>query len=483
LLLFPVIKELLADTETPISIFDALRKNGARFLLESVERGERWGRYSMIGLNPIGEVLFEKGRVSFKGDIENIEDSLKPLEALRKVLKRYTIDTGKYELPPFAGGLAGFLSYDIMRYYENLPNCPPDGAGFPDAHFLLTSELVIYDHLKSVIKVICLIPQNSGDDDNRAANIRIENIIKIIKENGRTKSLHNDDQQVQITGNFTKKAFMDAVLKAKNHIKDGDILQVVLAQRLKCSPAPDPFMVYRSLRSINPSPYMFFMDFVDYCLVGSSPECLAKVENGIVETCPIAGTRPRGKTAEEDKSLAAELLRDEKELAEHIMLVDLGRNDIGRVSKIGTVKVEDYMHIERFSHVMHLVSTVKGELEPSLDAFDALLACFPAGTVSGAPRIRAMEIIDQLEPTRRGPYAGAVGYFDFRGNMDTCITIRSVFFKDNCAYLQAGAGIVADSIPEKEYEETLNKLGALLKALCGSDYDLRTQQGRIDYVG
>ena len=482
MILIPVIKEFLADTETPISIFDALRKNGARFLLESVERGERWGRYSMIGLNPIGEVSFEKGRINFKGDIENIEDSLKPLEALREVLKRYTLDAGKYELPPFAGGLAGFLSYDILRYYENLPNRPPDDTGFPDAHFLLTSEIVIYDHLKSVIKVICLIPQNSDDDQYRAAIFRIENIISAIKENGKARSMQNDEQQIQISSNFTKEAFMDAVLRAKDHIKDGDILQVVLSQKLKCSPAPDPFMVYRSLRSINPSPYMFFMDFLEYCLVGSSPECLAKVENGVVETCPIAGTRPRGKTAEEDKLLAVELLRDEKELAEHIMLVDLGRNDIGRVSKIGTVKVEDYMHIERFSHVMHLVSNVKGVIEPSLDAFDALLACFPAGTVSGAPRNRAMEIIDDLEPSARGPYAGALGYFDFRGNMDTCITIRSVFFKDNCAYLQAGAGIVADSIPEKEYEETLNKLGALLKALCGGDFDLRTKIGGIEYV-
>jgi len=241
-------------------------------------------------------------------------------------------------------------------------------------------------------------------------------------------------------------------------------------------------MVYRQLRSLNPSPYMFYMDFNDYCIIGSSPECLAKVENGVVETCPIAGTRPRGKTAEEDEALAQDLLNDEKERAEHIMLVDLGRNDIGRVSRIGTVRVEDYMHIERFSHVMHIVSNVKGMLEPHLDAFDALLACFPAGTVSGAPRIRAMEIIDELEPTGRGPYAGAVGYFDFRGNMDTCITIRSVFFKDNCAYLQAGAGIVADSVPEKEYAETLNKLGALLKVLTNGSIDHTAYKGVKAYV-
>lgn len=481
MLLFPVIKEFLADTETPISIFDALRRNGACFLLESVERGERWGRYSMIGLNPVGEVLFENGTISVKGEIETPEASYGPLEALRKILNRYAIDTQRHELPPFVGGLAGFLSYDILRSYERLPNRPPDDARFPDAHFMLVKDIVVYDHLKSIIKIISLVSQDSGGEGLKAADVRMGKIMRDIKENKKSEFYESKDE-LEITSNFTEKDFMDAVMKAKSHITDGDILQVVLSQRLKCTPAPDSFMVYRQLRSLNPSPYMFYMDFKDYCMIGSSPECLAKVENGIVETCPIAGTRPRGKTAEEDEVLADDLLKDEKERAEHIMLVDLGRNDIGRVSRIGTVRVEDYMHIEKFSHVMHIVSRVKGMLEPCLDAFDALLACFPAGTVSGAPRIRAMEIIDELEPTARGPYAGAVGYFDFRGNMDTCITIRSVFFKDNCAYLQAGAGIVADSIPEKEYAETLNKLGALLKALTNSSIEGMADKGVKAYV-
>jgi len=473
LLLFPVIREFLADTETPITIFDALRKSGACFLLESVERGERRGRYSMIGLNPVGEVLYEGDGIRVRGDIEMPVGPHRPLETLREIIKNYTINTQGHELPPFAGGLAGFLAYDILRYYERLPNRPPDDTSFPEAHFMLVRDIVVYDHLKSIIKIISLVSQDLGEEGFESAKLRIDDILHAIKANNRS-AFYESETDFEVTSNFTKEKFLDAVSKAKEHITDGDILQVVLSQRLKCAPAPESFMVYRRLRSLNPSPYMFYIDFKDYCLVGSSPECLAKAENSIIETCPIAGTRPRGKTAQEDQALADELLRDDKERAEHIMLVDLGRNDIGRVSKIGTVSVEDYMHIERFSHVMHIVSNVKGQLEPSLDAFDALLACFPAGTVSGAPRLRAMEIIDELEPTARGPYAGAVGYFDFRGNMDTCIAIRSVFFKDNCAYLQAGAGIVADSVPGKEYAETLNKLSALLKALKEGGYEFKT---------
>jgi len=465
LLFVPVVKEFLADTLTPISMFEALRKDGARFLLESVEKGERWGRYSMIGINPVGEVLIKDSRVVIRGDLENVENEQKPLEVLRKIIKRYAISETRHELPPFAGGLAGFLSYDTLRYYERLPKRPKSDLGFPDAHFFVTTEMVIYDHLKNTIKLVYLMPHDSGEAGHAKALARIEEIARLIKSNGKPDILEENNSNFVLTGNFTKRMFMDAVVKAKERIVDGDILQVVIARQLKCTPAPDPFLFYRRLRSLNPSPYMFFMDFKDYCIVGSSPECLAKLENGIVETHPIAGTRPRGKTAHEEQMLSEDLLNDEKEKAEHTMLVDLGRNDIGRVSKIGTVKVEDFMHIEKFSHVMHLVSRVKGQIDPRYDAFDALLACFPAGTVTGAPRIRAMEIIDELEPDDRGPYAGAVGYFDFRGTMDTCITIRSIFFKGNCAYLQAGAGIVADSKPENEYYETENKLGALIKAM------------------
>lgn len=461
----PVIKEVMADIHTPISVFNALRRKGARFILESVEKGEHWGRYSIIGMNPIGEVITRDGTLILKGVLQDVRVKTTPVEILREIMSNYRIAGTYQDLPPFAGGLAGFFAYETLSYYEKLPKSEKVDVGFPDAHFLLTTELVVFDHLKNRIRIVCLVPEDSYQSEVNNANKKIEDIIFSISNSSKIDSLFEDETEIAISTNFTKEMYLDSVVKAKEYIVNGDILQVVLARQLKCSPAPDPFTVYRRLRSLNPSPYMFFMEFEEYSVVGSSPECLAKLENGIVETCPIAGTRPRGKTPLEDANLAKDLLSDEKELAEHTMLVDLGRNDIGRVSKIGTVKVEDFMHIEKFSHVMHIVSRVKGALDERFDAFDAFIACFPAGTVSGAPRIRAMEIIDELEPDRRGPYAGALGYFDFRGNMDACITIRSVFFKDDVAYLQAGAGIVADSKPENEFIETENKLGAMLKAL------------------
>jgi len=470
LLLFPVVKEFLADTKTPISIFGALRKNGPCFLLESVEKGENWGRYSMIGIKPAGEIRFHDGKWDATGEIEIPERNDNPMEVLRNLIQKYTVEIQGGDLPAYVGGLAGFLSYDVIRHYEDLPNRPSIDTSFPDAHFMLVKELVVYDHLKSVIKIIILVPENERVGAFKYAESRIDEIMQQIeKEDIKANTLSHE--KLYVKSNFTKQKFMDAVERAKKYIENGEILQVVLSQRLKVTPMPEAFSVYRRLRSLNPSPYMFYFDFSDYSILGSSPECLAKVENGVIETHPIAGTRKRGLNAQEDSVLAKELLSDKKELAEHKMLVELGQDDLGRVSKKDSVYVEDYMHVEKFSHVMHIVSKVKGLLDKDKDSFDALIACFPAGTVSGAPRKRAMEIIDELEPTARGPYAGAVGYFDFRGNMDTCISIRSMFFKDNCAYLQAGAGIVSDSEPEKEYFETLNKLGGLLKALTKDGFN------------
>lgn len=466
-ILIPIVKEYLADTLTPISIFKSLRPIGAKFLLESVEKGELWGRYSIIGMNPDAEIIIRNGKIQIYGSVPHLKSvsGAKPLEALRQILKGYRIKDSK-NLPPFGGGLVGFMGYDILRYYENLPDMPVDDADFPDAHLFLSTHIVIYDHFKNSIKLIRLIPE---DEDSAAVQKKIKDemdgLVKKVN-NGNDIEFHDyDEVSYKIERNFTKEDFKQAVIKAKEYIKQGEIFQVVLSQKMTYRPAPDPFRIYRRLRTINPSPYMYFLDFGKYQIVGSSPECLVKVQKETVSTYPIAGTRPRGETEEEDKKLAEELISDEKERAEHAMLVDLARNDIGKVSKFGTVKVEEYMGIENFSHVMHIVSRVTGTLASNRDSLDALISCLPAGTVSGAPKLRAMEIIDELEPTRRGPYAGAVGYFDFNGNMDTCITIRTMFFKDDCVYLQAGAGIVADSVPEKEYEETLNKLRALTKAL------------------
>ncbi len=464
-MLVPVVKEYRADTLTPISIFKVLRAKGACFLLESVEKGERWGRYSFIGLKPIGEVIVEQGQVRARGKIRGYGRAQKPLQALREIMQSYLIRDNE-ALPRFAGGMVGFLSYDLLRYYEKLPNQPEDDTGFPDAHLFMITQMIVYDHLRQKIQLIQFIPEKEANPD-RQKQIRqeMDQLIMEVEKTSSPVELEQEGLSYQISRNFSRKEFIAAVKKVQEYIRDGDVFQTVLSQRITYRPAPDPFQVYRHLRSLNPSPYLYFLDFADYQIVGSSPECLVRMEGNQIETCPIAGTRPRGRTAQEDARLAKELLQDEKERAEHAMLVDLGRNDLGKVAELGTVRMEDYMHLEKYSHVMHLVTQLKGRLAPRYDAFDTLVACLPAGTVSGAPKLRAMEIIDQLEPTRRGPYAGAVGYFDLRGNMDTCITIRSLFFKDDSVYLQAGAGIVADSVPEKEYQEILNKLKALTKSL------------------
>lgn len=461
--LVPISCEIIADTLTPISAFAHLRGQGACFLLESAQQGAQWGRFSIIMLNPQGEVTLKDGRASAKGCLKFLGQCTIPEEIIRRALSCYTL-TEQEGLPPFCGGVAGYLAYDCLRYREHLPGAPADDMDFSDLHLYLFTQVLVYDHFKHTLRYIRLIPE-SRYADSTSIREGMEAVLQRIVNSEGTLPSAADVVPYRSESNMSRWDYEEAVRTAKRNIREGDIFQVVLSRRRVFTPAPDAFAVYRRLRSINPSPYMYFLDFGNYQIAGASPECLVRASGNYVETFPIAGTRPRGKTAEEDERLAAELCADEKERAEHAMLVDLGRNDIGRVSRFGSVQVEDYMHVERFSHVMHIVSRVRGEFAPEKDAVDAVFNCLPAGTVSGAPKLRAMEIIDALEPTRRGPYAGAVGYFDFRGHMDTCITLRTLLFKDGKAIAQAGAGIVADSVPDKEYLESESKLRALTQAL------------------
>ena len=472
--LIPVYQEILADFETPVSAFTKIDTGNYAYLLESAERGEGLGRYSFLGSNP--SLIFKsKGkRVEIikdgKKEVRKVSD---PLIALKKLMAQYKFVKVK-GLPRFVGGMVGYLSYDMARVFERLPDENPDDLNLPDAIFLLTDTILIFDHLEHKIKVIsnAHIKKNPKKAYQEAIG-KIEGLIsqlrKPIREGSRVK---DQGLRVKIKSNFTKEAFKKRVRKAKEYIRAGDIIQVVLSQRLETKITVDPFDIYRALRTINPSPYMYYLKCKGLRLIGSSPEILVRLEEGMVEVRPIAGTRPRGRTEKEDRALEKELLADPKERAEHIMLVDLGRNDVGRVAEFGTVRMVELMVIERYSHVMHIVSDVTGKLKKNRDSFDVLRASFPAGTVTGAPKIRAMEIIDELEPVRRGPYAGAVGYFSFSGNLDTCITIRTIVIKGNQAYIQAGAGIVADSIPEREYQETLNKAKAPIKAIENAEKGL-----------
>ena len=470
--LIPITMEVYADMETPISLFKRFEDSGFCFLLESVEGGEKWARYSFIGRNPFLILRRQGDEITLthkNGIVEIVEGN--PVEVLKKLMDTYK-GVNLPRLPRFNGGAVGFFGYDLIRYYENLPNVPEDDLKLPDCHFMFTDEVLVFDHLKQKIHIIVNLHVNGNIE--RAYNSAVERIKNIYKEILSTRWKMNDSfkpdfsekkSEFKYTSNITKERFCENVLKAKQYIKDGDIFQVVLSQRLCVETEEDPFNVYRVLRVINPSPYMYYLKFNDYRIVGASPEMLVRVEDGLVETSPIAGTRKRGGTKDEDEFLEKELLTDEKEIAEHTMLVDLGRNDIGKVSKFGTVVVKDLMHIERFSHVMHITSLVQGIIREDKTPFDALISVLPAGTLSGAPKIRAMEIIDELETVKRGTYGGAIGYLSFNGNLDTCITIRTIVFKDNKAYVQSGGGIVADSEPEKEYEESMNKAKALLKAL------------------
>jgi len=459
--------EITETKETPISLFKKLCNNEKSYLLESAETIDKWGRYSYIGRNPFMEVKGFGNNISIYKNDRVIEREGKPLDIIKELIKEYEMPTA-YNMPDFIGGAVGYIGYDIIRSYEELGNINLDDIKMPDIHLLFMEEIIIYDHLKEKIIIVVNLPISSDISD--ISEQGIERLKKIEDEILNNDYILEDDKktsskELNCTSNETKNDFMNKVIMAKEYIKAGDIFQAVLSQRLQLDTDIHPFRVYCTLRSLNPSPYMFYIDFEKYRLVGSSPEMLVKVKEDTIETCPIAGTRPRGKTSEEDQKLAEELLNDEKELAEHLMLVDLSRNDIGKVSEFGTVQLTNYMEIQRYSHVMHIVSNVTGKLRKDYDMFDSLVSCLPAGTVSGAPKVRAMEIIDELENSKRGVYAGAVGCIGFNGNMDTCIAIRTIVFKDSKAFIQAGAGIVADSNPESEYFETLRKAKALMEAI------------------
>ncbi len=470
--LFPLTKSFLADLDTPLSAFLKLRKLKANMLLESVEGGEKWGRFSIIGLGRVVTVKSKERTVEVNnlGRIEVREFEKDPLEVLEEVFgefKPYKVDG----LPKVWGGFFGYLTYDVVKFFEPKVRIRKDkeDSYLYDMFFSIPEALVVFDNVTHRITLITYVLTHKGEvasEYKRALSLMksIENCLKC--ENAEEPRNNFKAETVSDWNvNFSDEEFMKAVEKAKEYIKAGDIIQVVLSRRFEKFFYGEPLTLYRALRHINPSPYMYFLDYEDFQVVGASPEVLVRVENGKIETRPIAGTRKRGKTVEEDKALEEELLSDEKERAEHIMLVDLARNDVGKVAETGTVKVTDLMVIERYSHVMHIVSNVVGKLRNDRSVFDVLRSCFPAGTVSGAPKVRAMQIIDEMEPSERGVYAGAVGYFSFDGNMDTAIAIRTAIVRRNKVYVQAGAGIVADSVPELEAKETLNKAKALFKAV------------------
>lgn len=476
--LIPVYREILGDLETPVSAYFKIVQDAKySFLLESVEGEEKVARYSFLAKNP--ELVFQsKGR---DAEILQFNDRgtnrapLKvidtPLSFLREIMSQYRF-VGIDDLPPFCGGMVGYIGYDTVRFFEQLPQKTQDDLYLPDIVMVLAKNLVIFDHRSHKIKVVACVthdPKNTPRQRRKLYDKAVFDIDSLIAELNRPLSVNHDSYvtpvHLKVRSNYTESQFKNIVTLAKQKIKAGDIIQTVLSQRFEAKVRTDPFNIYRSLRALNPSPYMYFLNFDGIHIVGSSPELLIRCENDIVETRPIAGTRPRGKDEKEDQRLALDLLDDPKEKAEHIMLVDLGRNDLGRVCEKGSVKVSEFMTIEKYSHVMHIVSNVKGKLKKDKDIFDVLAASFPAGTVSGAPKIRAMEIIEELESVSRGPYAGCIGYFSFSGNLDTCITIRTIIVKDGVAYIQAGAGIVADSNPQKEYIETINKAQAQIAAI------------------
>lgn len=468
--LIPVCRDILADMETPVSAFRKIDEGEYSFLLESVEGGEKWGRYSFLGANP--SVIFRskgtEAEIFENGRVEIIKDISDPLEPLKKLIKRYT--PVEFEgLPRFYGGAVGYLSYDAVRFFESLPDTSRDELDLYDSFFLITDTLLIFDNIKHRIKIVSNAHLEDGltiQEAYEQAKKKIERIINKLQKPLKTPSSKTGKMlTARLRSNFTKEEFQKIVRKAKRYVREGEIIQVVLSQRLQAKKTVDSFDLYRALRIINPSPYMFYLHLGKQVLVGSSPEVLVRLEGQKIELRPIAGTRPRGRNEQDDQRLEKELLMDPKERAEHVMLVDLGRNDVGRVARIGSVEVNEQMVIERYSHVMHIVSNIQGLLKKGKDAFSVLRAAFPAGTVTGAPKIRAMEIIEELEGTKRGPYAGSVGYFSFSGNMDMCITIRTIIINRDRIYLQAGAGIVADSRPEREYRETINKTKALVKAV------------------
>ena len=468
--LIPVYKEILADLDTPVSAYMKIGDGDYSFLLESVEGGEKWARYCFLGCDP-AVVVSSKGRnITIDENGKRQESKIEsgtPLSAIKEILARYNpVDVPG--LPRFSGGAVGFISYDMVRFFEDLPEDTADDLNVPDSQFIITDTMLVFDNISQTIKMVsnAFIESDDLDEVYEQTIKKIGLLEEKLKTPLKISTQANEEVvQPKFKSNFEKEKFKGAVDKVKQYILEGDAIQVVLSQRLSFDIKKKAFDIYRALRTVNPSPYMYFLKFGDIEVVGSSPEILVRLEDEKVEVRPIAGTRKRGKNEEEDVVLEKDLLQDEKELAEHIMLVDLGRNDLGRVAKISSVEVNESFTVERYSHVMHIVSNVRGILKEGLDCFDVLEATFPAGTVSGAPKIRAMEIIEEMEPNRRGLYAGAVGYIGFSGNMDTAIAIRTLVVKEQTAYLGVGAGIVADSVPESEFEETMNKGRALLKAV------------------
>jgi anthranilate synthase component 1 len=481
--LVPVYRRLLSDALTPVSAFHKLDAGRCACLFESVVGGEKVGRYSFLAVDPFFEIEAYGNRVTTNaysgvsaGGVPTLvtrsSEAANPLDALRRHVEVYRAATLK-ELPPFCSGAVGYAGYDTVRYFERLPNAPADDRHVPDMAFAFYDQMVVFDNVTKAIIVVAMArldkPGAAPETAYADACRRVDRLVEQLAAG--ECSLRPADIRVegaarlQCKSNFTQPAFEAAVRKCVEYIRAGDIFQVVFSQRMETPIQSHPFEIYRYLRVINPSPFMFYVRTPSVTLVGSSPEVMVRVVDGRITVRPLAGTRRRGATEEEDQRLAAELLADPKERAEHVMLVDLGRNDVGRVSQYRTVQLDDVMTIERYSHVMHITSNVSGQLSPGRNAFDALQACLPAGTVSGAPKVRAMEIIDEIEPHRRGPYAGAVGYVDFNGNMDTCIALRTIVIHNDTAYVQAGAGIVADSVPANEWQETLNKAQGMLKAI------------------
>ena len=465
----PVVKRVMADLLTPVAAYLKIeRLSPYSFLLESVEGGEKVARYSFLGFEPETIVRSRAGKVTIERASGNEETDQPMLTVLRRLSGNH-IPVRLPDLPPFVSGAVGYLSYDAARWFEKIPDSHSDDIGIDDAVMMFFSRLLVFDHVRHQIHVIANVftdgrtegleaEYQKAIDDIEAMEARLEDPVEPLPA-------RHDSTATRVRSNMTKAKFEQSVVIAKEYIAAGDIFQVVLSQRFEVGLRAHPFEVYRALRVVNPSPYMFFLKIGDQSIIGASPEMLVRATGRRIEYRPIAGTRPRGATETEDALLGEEMRADEKEVAEHVMLVDLGRNDLGRVADYGSVEVTDLMIVERYSHVMHLVSSIKARLRAGMDRFDALAACFPAGTVSGAPKIRAMEIIDELEPTRRGVYAGAVMYLDYSGNLDSCIAIRTILTKDGRAYFQAGAGIVADSVPETEYIETVNKARAMLQAI------------------
>lgn len=465
----PVARRVMADLLTPVAAYLKIeRLSPYSFLLESVEGGEKVARYSFLGFDPHTIVRCRDGKVVIESS-SGKEETPEPMLAVLRRLAGKHIPVRLPDMPPFVCGAVGYMSYDAVRWFENVPDKNADDLNVDDSVMMFFSRLLVFDHVRHQVHLIANIfteGRTGGmEEDYRAALEYIESMEALLEDPVEPLPRRPKEGRSSLRSNVSREEFEQAVLRAKEFITAGDIFQVVLSQRFEVGLTAHPFEVYRSLRMVNPSPYMFYLKVSDQSIIGASPEMLVRANGRRLEYRPIAGTRPRGATETEDLILGEELRADEKEVAEHVMLVDLGRNDLGRVADFGSVEVTELMVIERYSHVMHLVSGIKARLRPGMDRFDALAACFPAGTVTGAPKVRAMEIIDELEPARRGVYAGAVMYLDYSGNLDSCISIRTILVKEGKAYIQAGAGVVADSVPETEYVETVNKARAMLQAI------------------